>query len=405
METRPILISTGNLNRQSLAGQVVIVTGAGGGIGFEAARGLVWLGAHVIIAELNHKTGKSAAEQINQEFGRGACTFIQTDVGDERSVANLARQALRGQGRVDAVINNATIAPFGAVKDKPIQDWDASYRVNLRGPVLLAQAFLPGMLQRNSGVFTCVSSVGGAYMGAYESFKTAQVELARTLAAELEGTGVIAITIGPGIVPTATAQAGIAQIAPRYGKTTAEFFEMYKEHILSVEAAGAGFAAAIALAPRFRGMEIGSIQALIAAGIDVPQANQAARVVSLTGEAKGLALALCQEVKSTLAKEHSGWTQRPLFERQWMLRDFKQSAGMPAEEVLQELEKLEYLLQGEDLSGLAPFRKTVEQVARYYRHYGELAQSGVKDAHKRQEYLGTIWGWQEAAEKLGKMLE
>ena len=362
-------------------------------------------GTRVIIAELNNKTGKSAAEQINQEFGPGVCTFIQTDVGDERSVANLVRLALQGLGKVDAVINNATIAPFGAVKDKPIQDWDASYRVNLRGPVLLAQALLPAMLQRNSGVFVCVSSVGGAYMGAYESFKTAQVELARTLAAELEGTGVIAFTIGPGIVPTATAQAGIAQIAPLYGKTTAEFFEMYKEHFLSVEAAGAGFAAAVALAPRFRGMEIGSIQALIAAEIDIPQASQDAGTVSLSREAKEQALSLCREVKSTLGKEHAGWKQRSLFERQWMLRDFKQSAGMAVEDALQELDKLEELLQGEDPSGLAPFRKTVEQVGRYFQHYAELAQSGIKDAQKREEYLGIIRGWQETAEKLAKMLQ
>ena len=188
-----------------------------------------WLGGRVLIAEINAKTGKPAAESINQEFGPGVCSFVQTDVGDERSVTNLARQATKTFGKVDVVFNNATIAPIGAVKDKPIAEWDASYRVNLRGPVLLAQAFLPGMLQRKTGVFVCISSVGGIYMGVYEIMKTAQVELAKTLDGELEDSGVIAFTIGPGIVPTATAQAGVALIAPLYGKTVEEFFAMYKD--------------------------------------------------------------------------------------------------------------------------------------------------------------------------------
>jgi hypothetical protein len=73
---------------------------------------------------------------------------------------------------------------------------------------------------------------------------------------------------------------------------------------------GAGFAAAVALAPRFRGMEIGSIQALIAAEVDIPQTSQDDVNVSLSGEAKEQALSLCREVKSTLVKEHAGWKQR-----------------------------------------------------------------------------------------------
>jgi hypothetical protein len=88
-----------------------------------------------------------------------------------------------------------------------------------------------------------------------------------------------------------------------------------------------------------------------------------------------------------------------------MLRDFKQSAGMPVEDALQGLDILEDLLQGENPSGLAPFRKTVEQIGRYFQHYGELAQNGIKDAQKRQEYLGIICSWQETAEKLAKMLQ
>ena len=142
---------------------------------------------------------------------------------------------------MDVVLNNATVAPLGAVQDLAIAQWDASYRVNLRGPVLLARAFLPGMVQRQHGVFVCVSSTGVAFMGAYEILKTAQVELANTLQADLEGTGVTIFTIGPGVAPTPTATAAIERLASLYGQSTAEFYVTVQDQFISVEAAGAGY--------------------------------------------------------------------------------------------------------------------------------------------------------------------
>jgi NAD(P)-dependent dehydrogenase (short-subunit alcohol dehydrogenase family) len=404
MENKPLIISQGNLTRKSLDGQVVVLTGAGGGIGFEAGRALAWLGGRVVIAEINATTGKVAAEQINHEFGPGVCSFVQTDVGDERSVANLARQAFKTFGKVDVVFNNATIAPLGAVKDKPIADWDASYRVNLRGPVLLAQAFLPGMLQRKSGVFVCVSSVGGIFMGAYEIMKSAQVELAKTLDSELEDSGVIAFTIGPGIVPTATAQAGVAQIAPLYGKTVEEFFATYKDVQLSVEAAGAGFAAAVVLSRQFKGMEIIARQALNAAGIELPDEDAALNVTTLTGEKRQQALALCQEVRRTLAQEIDGWKQRNLFERQWMLRYFKQHAGLSADDALSGLDQLEASLQTGADAVVSEYRVLPGQIGRYYLSYGDLAKSAIKDPAKLAEYLALMRGWRETADELSRLL-
>src|SRR5512144_2607328 len=101
MNEKPILISTGKLTRQALEGQTAVVTGAGGGIGFEAARALLWLGAAVVIAEIDGKKGEAAEKALQAEFGRERVLFVQSDVGDERSVANLARQAQRAFQKVD----------------------------------------------------------------------------------------------------------------------------------------------------------------------------------------------------------------------------------------------------------------------------------------------------------------
>jgi hypothetical protein len=176
-------------------------------------------------------------------------------------------------------------------------------------------------------------------MGAYESFKAAQVHLANTLDAELEGTGVHAFTIGPGLVRTPGANAGIEQLAPLYGKTVGEFYAISEAHIISAEAAGAGFAAAVALASNFRGQEISSKQALIAAEIDIEE--QPSTRGELSAEQTTQALGLCRRIRQTLKGQSEGWQEQSLFERQWLHCDFKRNAGMTVEQWLDTLGELE----------------------------------------------------------------
>ncbi len=108
-----------------------------------------------------------------------------------------------------------------------------------------------------------------------------------------------------------------------YKMSVDEFESTLKDHIVSVQAAGAGFAAAIALAPEFRGQEIGVKQALNAAGIELELGSPPLGKRELTDEQAEQALALCAEVRTTLADQYRGWQKRSVFERQWMLRDFK----------------------------------------------------------------------------------
>jgi NAD(P)-dependent dehydrogenase (short-subunit alcohol dehydrogenase family) len=301
--------------------------------------------------------------------------------------------------RVDVVINNATIAVLGKVQDVPIEDWDRSYRVNLRGPVLMARTFLPDMLGRNHGVFACVSSTGTAFLGGYETFKAAQVHPANTLDAELEGTGVIAYTIGPGLVPTETASKAVERLAPELGMTVNQFFEMNRNAVLSPEEAGAGFAVSVVFAEKFRGQEISSMQALKAADIRFGREEAKNDAADINDENRRQAQALCEAVRITLLEQSEDWKRRSLFERQWVIRDFRKTAGMPVEEWLEALRQLEDNL-GRGVIAHPP----LENLAGYYTHLAELAKGYENDPKKLEESLRHVSAWREAVEELEEML-
>ena len=376
---------------------MVVVTGAGRGIGFEAARSLLWLGAKVVVAEVNETDGSAAAQKLSKEFGEGRCIFVKTDVGEEEEIRRLAEWVQAKLGRVDVVLNNATVFPLGAVENTSVERWDLSYRVNLRGPVLLARTFLPGMLQRKHGVFVCVSSSGAApFMGPYEVFKTAQGELANTIAAEAEGQGVYAYTIGPGIVRTPGFEQGGAQVASLMGKTLDELLDMNRNFVISPEAAGTGFAASIALASKYHGQETSSIQVLREIGIVVGEEStgESEEVASKTTPEVTASVTrdeLYSEVMRTYSEQSDGWKKRNLFERQWVARDFKKNIGMSIEEMLTSLKEIGRTLN--DRAGSRNSAEILNKLAAYDRHQQDQLKGFEKDPKKLQENLAVIDGW------------
>jgi NAD(P)-dependent dehydrogenase (short-subunit alcohol dehydrogenase family) len=394
------LIEKSNLVPNSLKGKVAIVTGAGRGIGYETARSLIWLGAKVALAEINEKDGKSATENIAREFGEGKAIFIKTDVSNEKDIERLSKEVIRRWEKVDFIINNATVFHMGEVKDTPVEKWDFSYGVNLRGPILLARAFLLDMIKRKEGVFVCVSSSGAApFMGAYEVLKTAQVELANTIAAEVEGKGVYAFTIGPGIVKTPGFIEGGGQVAKFMGITLDQLLEMNKNFEISPEAAGVGFAAAVALASKYHGQETSSIQVLKEIGIVLTEEKSEQTAIpskesSSTSASTEKPEEQLVKVLATYQEQSSGWKKRSLFERQWISRDFKKTTGMSIDEMQSALSNIRTNLQSKKST------ETLNTLASYYRHQQEQLNNFEKNPDKLKANLLVIDKWIEDINRL-----
>jgi hypothetical protein len=265
------------------------------------------------------------------------------------------------------------------------------------------------MVERGRGVFVALSSVGGAYMAPYEAMKSAQIELASTLAEELDGTGVFAFAIGPGQVMTPGLQEGVATLAPLYNMSAEQFLALNSANEITSEAAGAGVAAAVALAERFHGTHTASLAGLAAAGIrpgtGVPAGPRSARG---TGRPERTAprgqstSEACTKVRATLAREIEGWQDRGLFERKWMERDFGQAAGMRAEDALSQLDRLQASIDaGRPDQG---WRVLLPALRRYYDHYAGLARGYTKDPEELRVQLDAIARMRTEVERLESLL-
>ena len=387
-----MLIKKSNLEKGTLSGKVILVTGAGGGIGFEAARALAYLGAEIIIAEINKEKGIHAQNAINNELSSGYVSFFPIDIADEKQIDDLYDFVKEKYGCLDVLFHNAAITPMGAVDSVSVADWDKSYAVNLRAPVLLTQKFLPWMKERDSGIVVFVSSSGAApYMGAYEVFKTAQVELCNSFAGELEGTNIITYAIGPGLVKTETAQKGIETVSALMGMTLAEFYEMNEKHILDAEAAGLGFALSVVNAEKYRGLEVGSIQVLMDSGIFENQTDTSRLDISRI-DAEALSSHI-KNIVNTFNEQYNGWLQRNLFERQWVLRDFRKTVGMPADNFQKLMLIVSQLSEENSFVAIAEHKSSLEKLKEYYARQHKLLQSFEKNPEKLKGNSQAILGW------------
>ncbi|MBM4765006.1 SDR family oxidoreductase [Bacillus sp. B15-48] len=372
--------------KNKLQDKVVLLTGGGGGIGLETAKSLVYMGAKVIILDVDKQKLIDAENLLTSRFSSNCVELYEIDLSDEKQIYTLVSYVIANYGCPDVVFHNATMIAIGAVEAIPIAIWEKSYAVNFKAPLLLSQLLLPLMKQNNKGTIVFVSSSGDApFMGAYEVFKTTQVELCNTLAGELENTNIKVYTIGPGLVKTETAIKGIEAVSSYMGITMEEFFQMNENHILGVEEAGTGFALSILGADRYNGQEIGSIQVLMDFGLLTTSDKRNSIEIDYDE-----IIPVVQKIIKNFKEQYSGWKARNIFERQWVLRDFKKTVGHSADQFLEKIKQIEANMVNYQALDFSMYTSYFEKLKVYYERQYILLQSYEKNPHKLKEYSEVL---------------
>src|SRR5262245_31756745 len=189
---------------QSLEGKVALVTGAGRGIGRAVAVSLAKAGCRVV---LTARTGAQLADvQKEIQHDGGTAINVPGDLTRDADIDRLIAESRREFGAVDILINNAGWGKRAPVTRAKVEDWDQTFRLNLRAPMILAQKLLPAMLEKGEGAIINIGSVSGksgeANGAAYSASKFGLIGFTQSLFEEVREQGIKVSVILPGFVDT-----------------------------------------------------------------------------------------------------------------------------------------------------------------------------------------------------------
>jgi len=194
---------------RALDGTVVVVTGAGGGIGGATVRLLLEAGANVVAGDVR----PDALDPLVAEVGRERVATVVGDVRDPATAEALVARGVEAFGRVDSVVANAAIGFYGGVLDYSTEQVELMVDVNVKGTVWLARAAVRQFRdQGDGGDIVIIGSVAGLLIGGgkeavYAATKGAQINLGYALDRELRTEGIRTTVIAPAGVNTAFAAA------------------------------------------------------------------------------------------------------------------------------------------------------------------------------------------------------
>ena len=197
----------------SLKDKVVLITGAGSGMGRLASQRASKAGAKVAALDINEAGLKETAEGHDNIF------LFPVDVTNIEQVNSVVADVISQLGNLDRVINAAAIMPFGKILDHDIHNFHKVMAINFGGLVNITKATLPNMLENNGGDFIIFSSMLGQMpvllTGAYSASKFATSAFAEVLAHENQNKGVHFVCVCPPAVKTPLLQQAIDTAWPK----------------------------------------------------------------------------------------------------------------------------------------------------------------------------------------------
>jgi NAD(P)-dependent dehydrogenase (short-subunit alcohol dehydrogenase family) len=190
-----------------LKGKTAVVTGGGRGIGRAISLAFAKQGADIVVASNVMEENQAVADEV-ASFGRRALPYA-LDVAEWADVQAMAEAAFAEFGQVDILVSNAGIQKRALLPWSDEADWKRVIEVNIYGAYHCCKAFMPGMIERNSGRVLIMSSVSGKMANpansSYAVAKHGLIGLARSMAAEVARLNAREITVNaicPGIVNT-----------------------------------------------------------------------------------------------------------------------------------------------------------------------------------------------------------